>query len=527
MMNRENATFILTERRAQIQDLDMLPRWDRSLINYRQYHKYVGQAGIKYEMTIQGTRGCPYKCFYCDVQHITPLHRRRSVDNIFAEVEYLESIGVRRCEFIDDAFNVNKKDFAGFFKKMIDANLNMSFYFQSGLRGDLLDPEIIDLMVEGGTKSVNLSLESASPRLQKLMGKNLNVDKLYNNIQYITQKHPNLILGLNAMHGFPTETEAEAQSTIDFIKNIKWLHFVGLHNVRIFPGSRLEQVALANGVTKEQIEESLTLPYHLLPTTIQLDPAFSRKVRLDFVHNYIFNKERLTYILNKQLEVCSENELKFKYQTIFPTQIKTINDILKLGRLKRKDIHFENMQPEAICEINYPELKIAPEHGYKILFIDASQFFKKDEMMEINAVEPPLGFMSILTYLNKLYGDRINGKIIKTGVEVDSFIELQTVLKDFQPDLIGIRTMTYFKDFFSEVVEEIRKFDKSIPIIAGGPHPTIVPEECLRTNDIQACVIGEGEITCADLIEQILNNDGKFLDLEQLKKIQGLAFLKA
>ena len=135
-----NGKFILNERRPQIDNLDALPIWDRGLIDYKKYHQHVGQSGIRYEMTIQGTRGCPFRCFYCDVQHITPFHRRRSAENIFEEVKYLSSLGVKRIEFIDDAFNVNIKEFKHFFKMIIDSKLDVQFYFQSGLRGFLLYP---------------------------------------------------------------------------------------------------------------------------------------------------------------------------------------------------------------------------------------------------------------------------------------------------------------------------------------------------------------------------------------------------
>lgn len=432
--------------------MDILPYWDLSLIDYEKYHQFVGQSGIKHEMTMQGTRGCPFHCFYCDVQSITPFHRRRSVDNIFSEVMYLHDIGVRRIEFIDDAFNVHKKEFKKIFRRIIDAKIDMSFYFQSGLRGDVLDKEAIDLMVEGGTKSVNLALESASPRLQKLMGKNLKIDKLYENIQYIVQSYPYVILGLNAMHGFPTETEEEAQATIDFILGIKWLHFAQLHNVHIFPNSRLEQVALENGVTKEEIKFSLTLPYHIIPPTIKLDHDFSRRLRLRFVHDYVLNKERLRYVLDKEISVMNEEELKFKYQTVFPTKINNLDDILKLAKLKREDIDFSKMPQENSSHINYPKRnKITNDGAYRILFIDASQFFSDMTTVEINATEPPLGCMAILTYLNFLYGNCIYGEIIKTGVDVDSFVELKKHVNNFKPDLIAIRTMTYFKDFLARL----------------------------------------------------------------------------
>ena len=100
---------------------------------------------------------------------------------------------------------------------------------------------------------------------------------------------------------------------------------------------------------------------------------------------------------------------------------------------------------------------VAAADSYRILFIDSSQFFSCDQIVEINAVEPPLGCMAILTYLNHCFGNKIYGEIIKTGVDVDSFEELKNYVAQFRPNLIAMRTMSYFKNFFVECVKEIRK----------------------------------------------------------------------
>ena len=143
VIRKENKIF-KTPSRAQIghqtsilPSLDDLPLIDRSLIDYTKYHKYVGHAGRKYSMAMQATRGCPYKCFYCDIYKTTINHYRRSVDSIVEEVKILYDMGIRRIEFIDDIFNVNVKHCASFFNSVKKAGMDIEFMFPNGLKGDL------------------------------------------------------------------------------------------------------------------------------------------------------------------------------------------------------------------------------------------------------------------------------------------------------------------------------------------------------------------------------------------------------
>ena len=118
---------IKTDNRKQVNNLDDLPLYDRSLINYPSYNNTITDAGLKYSMNVQATRGCPYRCFYCDVYKTTLHHYRRSVDSIFEEVKMIADLGVKRIEFIDDIFNVKRKDFVEFFNKVIQHNLKVKF----------------------------------------------------------------------------------------------------------------------------------------------------------------------------------------------------------------------------------------------------------------------------------------------------------------------------------------------------------------------------------------------------------------
>ncbi len=215
---------IRTLPREQITNFDALPFPDRTLIDYRKYHRYIGEAMAKHKMVMQTTRGCPYNCAFC--HKIWPKkHVRRSADNIFQEIQYGYNAGLRRFALIDDIFNLDMESGSRLFQKIINHKMDLQLFFCNGLRADILTKDYIDLMVEAGTVNIDVALESGSPRIQKLIRKNLDLDRFYENVHYIIQKHPHVILEMEMMLGFPTETEEEALMTLNLLKKLKWVNF--------------------------------------------------------------------------------------------------------------------------------------------------------------------------------------------------------------------------------------------------------------------------------------------------------------
>lgn len=91
---------------------------------------------------------------------------------------------------------------------------------------------------------------------------------------------------------------------------------------------------------------------------------------------------------------------------------------------------------------------------------------------------------------NVVHGEiRYNNKVIS---------RLTALCKDSQ--LIGISLMTNFFDNAVEITDGLRK-SLQVPILWGGVHPTIRPEECLQHADI-VC-IGEGENALVELAGRI------------------------
>mgnify|MGYP003974731449 FL=1 len=84
---------------------------------------------------------------------------------------------------------------------------------------------------------------------------------------------------------------------------------------------------------------------------------------------------------------------------------------------------------------------------------------------------------------------------------LDETVEL---LKDC--DLIGLSVMSNFWDNSVQITERLKK-SIDAPIIWGGTHPTIRPEECIERGGADIVCIGEGEDTIVELAKRMQNGD--------------------
>jgi len=82
--------------------------------------------------------------------------------------------------------------------------------------------------------------------------------------------------------------------------------------------------------------------------------------------------------------------------------------------------------------------------------------------------------------------------------------ELVQVLRNLQPDLIGISLRSAFVQTAIELTEKIKE-KLSTPIIWGGIHPTICPEESIQHTDM--ICLGEGEFPILDLANSLAEGE--------------------
>ncbi|MBI4823514.1 MAG: B12-binding domain-containing radical SAM protein [Nitrospirae bacterium] len=84
---------------------------------------------------------------------------------------------------------------------------------------------------------------------------------------------------------------------------------------------------------------------------------------------------------------------------------------------------------------------------------------------------------------------------------------------------VGVTTMTGTQVFFAIMMASYVRHltGGKIPIVWGGPHPTILPEQTLQNENVDIVVVGEGDVTFLELV--------KALEKKQpLDGISGIAF---
>ncbi|MFQ3675167.1 MAG: radical SAM protein [Endomicrobiia bacterium] len=224
VVSKKNLTKTLF--REVIADLDELPFPARELLDYKKYSSILAKKNPI--TTIITSRGCPFKCYFCSNIESGQKVRYRSAKNVVDEIQdAVERFGIYDFLFFDELFTSNRQRVIDICNEIIRRGLKIRWHCRS--RADVLDEEMIKKMKKSGCRLIQFGIETGSQRLQKVINKNLDLEKVRKIITMV-YKH-GIYTYADFMFGLPSETEDETRNTLKFAKllNLDYIAFGMFH----------------------------------------------------------------------------------------------------------------------------------------------------------------------------------------------------------------------------------------------------------------------------------------------------------
>jgi anaerobic magnesium-protoporphyrin IX monomethyl ester cyclase len=243
-----------------IYDLDNLPWPDYGAIEMEKYSRCLSYGYNKRRQGVLYTsRGCPYHCTFCH-NVFGKDYRFRSPEDIYSEIEHLYDTGIRDFYIVDDNFNLSRKRALKFFGLLTKSTSirGAKLYFVNGLRGDLVDHDFVDAAVDAGSIWLSYAIETTSPRLQRAIQKNLNVEKVRKAIEYSASK--GVVVNYWGLLGIESETIEEARATVEFMNDLPPSVIPMLFSLKPYPGTDVYRTLKESG--RDICDAELGSEYH-------------------------------------------------------------------------------------------------------------------------------------------------------------------------------------------------------------------------------------------------------------------------
>jgi len=280
---RKEGKIVINGRKAFIHDPNLC--FDNGMTNF-----YWDKSGM---MNIQTKRGCPYNCIYCTYPLIEG-HTVRTLDPdriIYALKDLNKNNKVDYVFFTDSVFNIDNAFNIELSNKMIKSGLKMKWgaYFSP----QNLDESLLRLFREAGLTHIEFGTESLSDTVLRSYGKHFTIEEVIDisrmcNKVGIYFAHFLIIGG----YGETEETINEGFENSKRIGNTVFFPYIGM---RIYPGTRLQQLAIDEGLIHP--EDNLLEPIYYLAKGIDYDSLKQRAEKTG--RRWVFPDEDVSTIMNR------------------------------------------------------------------------------------------------------------------------------------------------------------------------------------------------------------------------------------
>ena len=303
---KDNGEIINTGIGPQIKDLDKLPFPARKLVPYKKYGSLLSKG--KVVTTIFTSRGCPFKCSFCDRPHLGKVFRARSAENVVDELEECTRLGIHEFLFYDDTFTVDKSRVLKICDEIVRRKLDIAWDIRT--RVDTVDEETIRHLKMAGCHGIHYGVEAGTEKILRILNKGITI-KQVERVFDLTRRYGIPILAY-FMIGNPTETSDDIYKTFRVMRNLN-PDYVHITILTPFPGTKIYMDGLKKGIIKKDYWREFAAD----PTTGVAPPHWDETFTRDelnelLVKGYKCFYLRLSYIIRRILNLRSLEELRKK-----------------------------------------------------------------------------------------------------------------------------------------------------------------------------------------------------------------------
>jgi radical SAM superfamily enzyme YgiQ (UPF0313 family) len=240
---------VVEQEKAVVDDLTKLPWPAYDLLDFQKYCDTDARQGANRFPELPGmamliSRGCPYRCAFCQVATISGRQARvREPADVVEEIKFAKKqYGIRSITFFDDNFFLPKEAMKELLRLMVAEKLDIKWQ-AAGAAIWVLDDEFLDLMQQSGCIGVTVALESGVQRvLNEIINKPIkNIEMMPDRIAKIQER--GIWVAANFIIGLPGETWEEIRQTVRFAEScgadyVKFYVAVPLHGTRMYDMAR-------------------------------------------------------------------------------------------------------------------------------------------------------------------------------------------------------------------------------------------------------------------------------------------------
>jgi anaerobic magnesium-protoporphyrin IX monomethyl ester cyclase len=211
----EEGRVVRTAVRPQIQDLSSQPWPDREAIPLERYLETWRQHHGRSSVSLITARGCPYTCSWCSHAVYGHSHRRRSPEDVVAEVAWLvERYQPDQLWYADDVLTIQPRWILRYAALLKERGLRLPFEGIS--RADRLNQGVIDALAEMGCYRLWIGAESGSQRILNAMSRKADVADIQAKTKMLQAK--GIEVGMFIMLGYEGEERQDIAATVEHLK---------------------------------------------------------------------------------------------------------------------------------------------------------------------------------------------------------------------------------------------------------------------------------------------------------------------